>query len=155
MSAYSCRRLPGLLLIAALPCWTAPALAAAATDPAGRSGGYLVFSDFTVDAEKHVISPPATARAGDLLQIRPLRLNDDEYLILQKCTSADCTKAEVVRAWNSGGYMGPYPVLSDKIPIKAGAKYMLWMQRVPTRGVENFSLYQRDSPPLVFTPAGS
>ncbi|MGH8132494.1 MAG: hypothetical protein ACRETP_04575 [Steroidobacteraceae bacterium] len=32
---------------------------------------------------------------------------------------------------------------------------MLWMQRVPTRGVENFSLYQRDSPPLVFTPAGS
>jgi hypothetical protein len=50
--------------------------------------------------------------------------------------------------------MGPYPVISDKVPIEPGFKYMLWMQHISTRGGNSFSLYERSSPPLVFTPAG-
>jgi hypothetical protein len=118
-------------------------------------GGYQLSASFALDAERHaVISPPACLRAGDLLSIRPLRLNPDEYLVLQKCNRADCTQAKVVRAWNSAGYMGPYPVLTDTIFIEEGVRYLLWMQRVHVPGQGIFSLIERDGPPLVFRPAG-
>lgn len=135
--------------------------AAGASDPAnadfqGHWGGTLTSSDFTIDPVRSgVILPPASARTGDLLQIRPLRLNTDEYLILQKCVDAACSQAQVVRAWNAYGYMGPYPVLTDKVPVQSGVTYMLWLQRVPTKGTRSFHLYERDAPPLIFKPAGS
>ena len=144
-----------LLIVPALA-WSASAPTAPATGFTAHHGGYLIATDFTVDTERHgVISPPAEARAGDLLRIHPLRLNPDEYLLLQKCTSADCSKAEVVRAWNSRGYMGPYPVIANKITIEPGAKYFLWMQRIPANGGDTFALYERDSPPFVFIPTGA
>jgi hypothetical protein len=119
-------------------------------------GGYLVSADFILDAKNHdVISPPTAMRQGDLLRIRPLRLNNDEYLILQKCKLPDCTQSQVVRAWNALGHMGPDLLISNKVPIEADSTYMLWMQRIPTRGGDSFSLYERNSPPLVFRPAGS
>jgi hypothetical protein len=119
-------------------------------------GGALISAAFSVDAQRHlVISPPQCARSGELLWIHPLRLNPDEYLILQKCASADCSKAEVVRAWNSYGTMGPYPVLTDKIPVKSGARYLLWMQRVPVPGNRAFKEIEREGRPLVFAPFGS
>jgi len=34
-------------------------------------------------------------------------------------------------------------------------RYMLWMQRISTQGGKTFSLYERNSPALVFKPAGS
>lgn len=121
-----------------------------------ESGGYLISSDFKVDPDRPgVILPPASARAGDLLRIRPLRINSDEYLILQKCVDAICSKAQVVRAWNAYGYMGPYPVLTNKVRVQPGVSYMLWLQRVPTKGTGSFKLYERDAPPLTFVPAGS
>jgi len=112
----------------------------------------LIASAFRIDPDRPgVILPPV----GDLIWIRPLRLNSDEYLILQKCIDADCSKAQVVRAWNAYGYMGPYPVLTNKVWAEPGVRYLLWMQRVPTSGTGSFRLYQRDAPPLVFKPAGS
>jgi len=112
----------------------------------------LTSSAFRIDPDRPgVILPPA----GDLLWIRPLRLNSDEYLILQKCIDADCSKAQVVRAWNAYGYMGPYPVLTNKVWAEPGVRYLLWMQRVPTSGTGSFRLYERDAPPLIFKPAGS
>lgn len=112
----------------------------------------LTSGAFRIDADRPgVVLPPS----GDLLWIRPLRLNSDEYLILQKCLDADCAKAEVVRAWNAYGYMGPYPVLSNKVWAEPGVRYLLWLQRVPISGTGSFRLYQRDAPPLVFVPAGS
>ena len=118
-------------------------------------GGYLVSTDFSVDSKNHtVISLPPTERRGDLLRIRPLRLNNDEYLILQRCTSQDCSRAQVLRAWNALGHMGPDLVTSNKIPIEPGVRYMLWMQRISTKGGNSFSLYQSSSPPLVFIPEG-
>jgi len=119
-------------------------------------GGYLTSSDFRVDAERPgVILLPAGVLAGDLLRIRPLRLNSDEYLVLQKCLDAECSKAQVVRAWNAYGYMGPYPVLTNTVRVEAGGSYLLWLQRVPTLGNGSFKLYDRDAPPLTFEPAGS
>jgi hypothetical protein len=142
-----------LLTLGSLSSWGASPEAQDQFTP--QYGGYLVSTDFTVDAKNHaVISPPASARPGDLLSIRPRRLNNDEYLVLQKCNPNDCTHAQVVRAWNALGHMGPYPVTSNKIPIEPGVRYMLWMQHISTQGGNSFSLYERSSPPLVFTPAG-
>jgi hypothetical protein len=149
------------LLSAILLCAARLTAAAGASNPANTDfqpqwGGYLISSDFTVDPRRPgVVLPPASVRAGDLLRIRPLRINSDEYLILQKCVDADCSKAQVVRAWNAYGYMGPYPVLTSKVPVQAGGGYLLWLQRVPTAGNGSFKLYDRDAPPLTFAPVGS
>jgi hypothetical protein len=156
------------LLASLLPLLGVIALAlhtAAAAAPEGEgacetfkpgSGGALVSVAFSVDAERHaVISPPRCAGGAELLWIHPLRLNPDEYLILQKCASQDCSKAEVVRAWNSYGYMGPYPVLTPKIPLESGVRYLLWMQRVPVQGNHTFREIEREGRPLVFMPFGS
>jgi hypothetical protein len=105
-------------------------------------------------AHGDAIVPPACLRRGDWLWIRPLRLNPDEYLILQKCDPADCTRAQVVRAWNFRGYMGPYPVPNERIPIEDGARYLLWMQHVHLPGGESFSLIERYGKPFVFDPVG-
>jgi hypothetical protein len=155
MSVPSCRW-PQLVLFGAIAAWAATTSGAEKLEFSSQYGGYRVSTDFTVDSKNHaVISLPAGARAGDLLSIRPLRLNNDEYLILQKCSSPDCTEATIVRAWNALGHMGPDFITSNKVPVKAGARYMLWMQRISTQGGNTFSLYERNSPPLVFTPAGS
>jgi hypothetical protein len=60
-----------------------------------------------------------------------------------------------VRAWNSYGSMGPYPVLTDKIPVVGGARYLLWMQRVAVPGNHTFKEIEREGRPLVFAPFGS
>lgn len=162
MNAPRSTLLAGLvpLAITALA-WHAAAAAAPQADGACRTfkpgpGGSLISVAFSVDAERHaVISPPQCAGGEEVLWIKPLRLNPDEYLILQKCASPDCSKAEVVRAWNSYGTMGPYPVLTPKIPIESGVRYMLWMQRVPVAGNHTFREIEREGRPLVFTPFGS
>jgi hypothetical protein len=155
MSVHSCRW-PQLLLLGTLAAWAATTSDAGTLKFSTEYGGYRVSTDFTVNGKDHtVISLPVGAHPGDLLWIRPLRLNSDEYLILQKCMSPDCSEATVVRAWNALGHMRPDSNNSDKVSIKAGARYMLWMQRISTPGSYTFSLYERNSPPLVFTPAGS
>jgi hypothetical protein len=156
MTPRSLCLLSALLLSATAQAWAAPEPDPSHSDFQRHWGGYLIATDFNTDSgPPGVIRPPANLRDGDLLLIRPLRLNRDEYLILQQCLDLACSKAQVVRAWNAYGYMGPYPVLGDKVPVVAGANYMLWMQRVPAPGSESFKLYVRDSPPLVFEPAGS
>jgi hypothetical protein len=158
LSALAC--LVPLAAIAALPLRPA---AAAEAETAGAcatfkpgAGGSLRSAAFSVDAQRHaVISPPLCPGGEEVLWIRPLRLNPDEYLILQKCVSADCSKAEVVRAWNSYGTMGPYPVVTPKIPVDPGARYLLWMQQVPVPGNRTFREIEREGRPLVFAPFGS
>ena len=150
-----------LVAVATLPLHLAAA--AAAPQSAGAcetfkpgSGGSQVSVAFAVDASRHaVISPPHCSHGEEVLWIHPLRLNPDEYLILQKCVSADCSKAEVVRAWNTHGTMGPYPALTPKIALDNGARYMLWMQTVPVPGNRTFKEVQREGHALVFAPFGS
>jgi hypothetical protein len=154
MRVYRSCRWNQLLLFGTLAAWTATVSGAESTQFSNPYGGYRVSTDFTVDRNHTVISLPVGARPDDLLSIRP-RLNDDEYLVLQKCNAPDCSEATVVRAWNAFGYMGPDLIASNKIPVTAGARYMLWMQRISTRGGKTFSLYERNGPPLIFKPAGS
>jgi hypothetical protein len=163
MNAHRATMLAGLLPLLGVTALTlhigaAAAPQAAAACPTFKPGpaGSLVSVAFSIDAERHaVISPPQCAQGGQLLWIRPLRLNPDEYLILQKCASADCSKAEVVRAWNAYGAMGPYPVLTPNIALESGGRYMLWMQRVPVPGNRTFKEIEREGRPLVFSPFGS
>jgi hypothetical protein len=156
MSAYRFRRWPRLVLFGALAAGAATDSSAEKALFSSQYGGYEVSTDFTVDSKNQtVISLPLGARQGDLLSIRPMRLNNDEYLILQKCISPGCTHTQVVRAWNASGRMGPDPVTSNKIPIAENTTYMLWMQRISSKGGNSFSLYEKNSPALVFIPAGS
>ena len=156
MSAQITKSISGLLL-----CMTLPALAmalATPTDAGFRSqrGGYRSSNAFSEDPNRRgVIVPPAALRTGDWLLIEPLRINSDEYLILQACVDADCSTAQVVRAWNAYGRMGPYPMLTRKVRVESGVRYMLWLQRVPTKGNGSFKLIERDAPPLVFVPDGA
>jgi uncharacterized protein YodC (DUF2158 family) len=144
------------LLLSASPCaWTQAVGNPADAEFQNRWGGYLLSTAFRVDAKRpQVIFPPATLREGDELWIQPLRLYSDDYLVLQRCLDAACSKTEVVRAWNAYGFMGPYPVLSHTVQVKSGGPYMLWMQHVKGQGMNAFGLYERDAPPLVFEPAG-
>ena len=147
----------GLLAVCLLGA-AAPASAAGAADGDFQvaSGGYLASTAFRVDSDRPgVIVPPAAVRAGDLLRIRPFRLNADEYLILQKCGDAECRQAQVVRAWNAYGYMGPFPALTNKVLVQPGVHYQLWLQRVPAAGTDSFRFYEPDAPSLTFKPAGS
>ena len=154
MNGYRPSYLPQLFLIGLLSTLAA-STPAAESQFAPQFGGYLVSTDFRIDSNNHaVIYLPVEARSGDLLSIRPLRLNNNEYLILQKCDSPDCTRARVVRAWNALGRMGHDLLMSNKIPIESGARYMLWMQHISTQGGYSFSLYKENSPPLVLIPEG-
>jgi hypothetical protein len=148
--------LSGLVLCVAPLAWADAPAGAADAEFQGHWGGFLVSNAFRVDPDRpQVVQPPVTLREGDRLQIRPQRINSDEYLILQRCIDAGCSKTEVVRAWNAYGYMGPYPVLTRTVRVQAGGPYILWMQHVPGQGVGSFRLYDRDAPPLVFEPVGS
>jgi hypothetical protein len=153
--AQQSRLFPVLLSIATLPMSNLMAAPAVTSAFASESGGYEISNAFSIDPLNHsVVSPPQGARAGDLLWIRPLRLNADEYLVLQRCKSADCSDATVVRAWNAYGAMGPLPILSNKVRIEAGATYMIWMQRIVIRGGGTFPTFQSASARLVFVPSG-
>jgi hypothetical protein len=149
------RLLPGLLVMATL-LGVSPIGAAAETPSlATETADYKISNAFTIDSQNHsVVSPPQGARAGDLLWIRPLRLNADEYLVLQRCRSADCSDAQVMRAWNAYGVMGPLPILSNKVRMQADATYMIWMQRIAIKGGGTFPAFQRDSAPFIFAPSG-
>src|SRR5258708_19334651 len=130
MSGYCPTYLPRLLLIGLLSSLAA-STPAEENQLAPQFGGYLVSTDFRIDSKNHaVIYLPVDARSGDLLSIRPLRLNNDEYLILQKCNSPDCTRARVVRAWNALGRMGHAFMTSNRIPIESGPPYSLYMHRI-------------------------
>jgi hypothetical protein len=156
MKAMTLGLMSALLLGAAALAGTESSASPDNTDFKQRWGGLLTSTAFRIEPKRpEVILPPASLQPGDQLWIRPQRLNSDEYLILQRCIDAICSKTEVVRAWNAYGYMGPYPVLTRTVRVQAGGPYMLWMQHVPGQGVGSFRLYDRDAPPLVFEPAGA
>jgi hypothetical protein len=148
--------LPGLLIIATLSAVSSIGAAVETSSFATETAGYKTSNAFSIDPQNHsVVSPPEGARAGDLLWIHPLRLNADEYLILQRCKSAGCTDAQIVRAWNAYGAMGPLPIVSNKVRMEADTTYLIWMQRISVKGGGTFPQYQSASAPLTFVPSGS
>jgi hypothetical protein len=127
--------------------------------PDEEHGGYVISSDFQVDPKMSaVIYPTVALNAGDLLSVQPLRLAEDEYLVLQECISADCTKAQILRVW------GPFGATTgvhdpNRLILSHDGKYFLWMERIeagpapPEAGIW-FKEFQVYGPPLILEPIG-
>jgi hypothetical protein len=120
-----------------------------------RHGGYLISSNFQVDSHMSaVIFPAEPFQKDDILDFRTVRMNDDEYFVLQECTSADCTQGRVLRVWTRTGALDtahdPY-----RVWIPHEGKFFMWMQRFPMAGGGSFGGYNPTSPPLVLNPIGT
>lgn len=125
-------------------------------------GGYVISGDFKVDPRMPTVVFPAKALVkDDILSVRPVHLNDDEYLVLQECAVADCRMAHVVRVWNAGGGLGAIQNSEMRIWIKHENKYFIWMQRLPEIPIADcvgcntrFTRFQPFSPPMTLEPIG-
>ncbi len=149
-----------------------PAVKVTAPPYSSQHGGYLISGDFKVDPRMPTVVFPAQALVkGDILNIEPMSLQDDEYLVLQECASADCRKASLVRFWtadNIGGEDSRY----NRVRITHENKYFIWLKRLPevsgqscgqgwlmfshdtTQCGSHFTSFQQISPPLTLIPTG-
>jgi len=122
-------------------------------DKATRYGGYVISGDFRVDPKlSAVIFPSEVLNEGDGLSVQPLRMQDDEYLVLQECIVADCTQARLVRVWGpSGG--------ATRYVVPHSGKYFIWLKAMPAGAApagtgQWFTEFQTVGPPLTLTPIG-
>jgi hypothetical protein len=127
-------------------------------------GGYLVSGDFRVDPVMSAVVYPAQALVeGDILSVQPVHLNDDDYLVLQECASADCTSVGIVRVWNAQGSATLALGSENRIRIKHGNRYFLWLKRLPSVAFSpcgagcgtHFDTFQTYGPPLVLRSVGT
>jgi hypothetical protein len=122
-------------------------------------GGYEVSSDFRVDPRMPTVVFPAQALVkGDVLSIEPVRINDDEYLVLQECAQADCALAAVRRVWNHLGSLATEGANGQRILIQHENKYWIWLKRLPLVQAQSagsfFTSFEGVSPPMVIRPRG-
>ena len=137
-----------------------------------RHGGYLISGDFKVDPRMPSVVFPAQALVkDDILNIEPVHLQDDEYLVLQECVSADCREASIVRVWNSSEAGGD-DMRYNRVWITHENKYFIWLKRLPevsgqscgqgwlkfdsatTKCGSHFTSFEQISPPLMLVPTG-
>jgi len=127
--------------------------------PDEQHGGYVISSDFQVDPKMSAVIFPTVALAeGDLLSVQPLRLADDEYLVLQECASADCTHTQILRVWGPfGATTGAHD--PNRLIISHDGKYFLWMAKIeagpapPEAGLW-FKEFEKFGSPLILEPIG-
>lgn len=125
-------------------------------------GGYVISGDFKVDPRMPTVVFPTKALVkGDILSVRPMHLNDDEYLVLQECAVADCRTAHLVRVWSAGGGLGAVQNSEMRVRIKHENKYFIWMQRLPEMPFSDcewcntrFTRFRPFSPPMTLEPIG-
>lgn len=137
-------------------------------------GGYLISGDFKVDPRMPAVVYPAQALVkDDILSIEPIHLQDNEYLVLQECASADCREASIVRYWSSD-QIGGDETRRNRVWITHENKYFLWLKRFPvlsgqscgqgwfkhaeaaaTKCGNHFTTFQQISPPLMLIPTGA
>lgn len=125
-------------------------------------GGYVISSDFRVDPRMpSVVFPAQALQQDDILSIRPVHLNPDEYLVLQECAQADCAQAANVRVWNSASAVNTYVgANSERIWIKHENKYFIFLKRLPlVTGAcggcgDSFTSFEPVSPPMTLYPSG-
>jgi len=127
-------------------------------------GGYLISGDFKVDPRMpSVVFPAQPLVKDDILSIQPLRLADNEYLVLQECARTDCSESHIVRVWNADGATDPAGNSEDRIWIKHENKYFIWLKRLPWQASamscgqcgNRFSSFRQMSPPLILIPVGA
>ncbi len=126
-------------------------------------GGYLISGDFKVDSRMpSVVFPAQPLVKDDILSIQPVRLADNEYLVLQECATADCSQAAIVRVWNTDGATTMVQNSENRIWIRHENKYFLWLKRLPWIGLRSscpscpshFTTFEGVSPPLTLIPDG-
>jgi hypothetical protein len=126
-------------------------------------GGYLISGDFKVDPRMpYLVFPSQALIQDDILSIQPVHLNDDEYLVLQECATADCSQAKIVRVWNAVGATMQWQNSENRIWIRHENKYFIWMKRLPYVSPHaacgdcgsHFSSFDPVSPPLTIFPNG-
>jgi hypothetical protein len=148
---------------------TLPAVKVTAPAYSSQHGGYLISGDFKVDPRMPAVVFPAQALVkDDILSIEPIHLQDNEYLVLQECASADCHEASLVRFWKSDD-IGGNDARHNRVWITHENKYFIWLKRLPevsavgcgqglfntTAGCSShFSSFQQISPPLILIPEG-
>jgi hypothetical protein len=123
-----------------------------------RHGGYLISSNFQVDQRMSaVVFPAEPFQKDDILSVRPTRMKDDEYFVLQECISNDCLQAQILRVFTSHGALGVTAHQQDRVWIPHEGKFFMWMQRFPMSGFSShaFSGYEQFSPPMVLNPTGT
>ena len=121
-------------------------------------GGYVISSNFAVDAHMSAVVYPAEPfQKDDIVSVRLEHMHDDEYFVLQECSVPDCTQARILRAWNAFGALDVTAHVPDRVWIPHEGKFFMFMQRLPMRGYSTgpFTGYETFSPPLVLNPTGS
>jgi len=121
-------------------------------------GGYLISSNFEVDSHMSAVIYPAEAfQKDDIVAVGTTQMQRDEYLVLQECSSLDCTQGHILRVWTAVGALGIAAHQLDRVSIPHEGKYFLWMQRFPIKGFSTaaFTGYEEFSPPLVLNPTGT
>ncbi|MEO7051745.1 MAG: hypothetical protein ABI128_08775 [Rhodanobacter sp.] len=117
-------------------------------------GGYLISGDFKVDPHiPSVVFPTQPLVKDDILSIQPIRLADNEYLVLQECATANCSQADIVRVWNTDGATTMVQNSDNRIWIRHENKYFLWLKRLPWIH-SHFDMFEGVSPPLTLVPDG-
>jgi hypothetical protein len=130
------------------------------TAPAYTShhGGYLISGDFKVDSRMPtIVFPSQPLVADDVLSVQPVYLADDDYLVVQECASADCSRASLVRAWHPGGVATEIQNDPYRILIKHENKYWIWVKHLPLSasvGRHFYTRFEPFSPPMVLMPSG-
>jgi len=161
-----------LASLAAMAQTTLPAVKVTAPPYSSQHGGYLISGDFKVDPRMPSVVFPAQALVkDDILSIEPVHLQDNEYLVLQECASADCHEASLVRYWNSGD-IGGDRTRHNRVWITHENKYFIWLKRLPavsgqscgqgwlkfdartTKCGSHFTSFEQVSPPLMLVPTG-
>ena len=151
---------------------TLPAVDVTAPAYSSQHGGYLISGDFKVDQRMPSVVFPAQALVkDDILSIEPIHLQDNEYLVLQECASADCHEASLVRFWKSDD-IGGDDTRRNRVWITHENKYFIWLKRLPdvtgvscgqgwfkfesqtTKCGGHFTSFQQITPPLMLIPNG-
>jgi hypothetical protein len=151
---------------------TLPAVNVNAPPYSSQHGGYLISGDFKVDPRMpSVVFPGQALVKDDILSIEPVHLQDNEYLILQECASADCHEASLVRYWSSAD-VGGDNTRHNRVRITHENKYFISLKRLPdvsgqscgqgwlkfdpnaTKCGGHFTTFQQISPPLMLIPTG-
>lgn len=151
---------------------TLPAVKVTAPPYSSEHGGYLISGDFKVDPRMPSVVFPAQALVkDDILSIEPVHLQDNEYLVLQECASADCRQASLVRYWSADD-IGGADARHNRVWITHENKYFIWLKRLPevsgqscgqgwfkfdattTKCGSHFTHFEQVSPPLMLIPTG-
>lgn len=120
-------------------------------------GGYVVSSNFALDPKMSaVIYPKEAFQKDDIVWVKTQNMKDDEYFVLQECSSADCTMGHVLRVWSKSGALGANYHDPYRVFIPHEGKFFMWMQRFPAVGSQStFTGFEAFSPPLVLNPTGT